>query len=204
MTMHRRPFDPCFPPPTARRRWLALAVGMAASIALGTAARAQNLNRPAVAAGAHVEIKWDDLVPKDWDPMKGISDPNLGMLGDTDPKVMEMMRRMREAWDNAPTVARLDGAAIKLPGYLVPLDESKAGIAEFLLVPYFGACIHTPPPPANQIVLVLPAKPLQGYRSMDTVWVRGTLRTARTGSPMGTSAYRLEAALVDRYVAPER
>ena len=109
---------------------------------LGSGKASAPAKAPAARPGAFREIRWDELVPKDWDPMKGISDPNLGMLGDTDPKVMEMMRRMREAWDNAPTVARLDGAAIKLPGYLVPLDESKAGIAEFLLVPYFLSLIH--------------------------------------------------------------
>ncbi|HOB95556.1 MAG TPA: DUF3299 domain-containing protein, partial [Aquabacterium sp.] len=70
------------------------------------------------------------------------------------------------------------------------------------LVPYFGACIHTPPPPANQIVLVVPAKPAGGFRSMDTVWVSGVLRTVRNNSPMGSSGYRLEAALVERYKAP--
>lgn len=188
-----------------RRAGLALAVSLLGPF--GVAVRAQpSPPKPAARpAGTHVEIKWDDLVPKGWDPMKGIGiDPNVGMLNDADPKVIEMMRKLREAWDNAPTVPALDGASIKLPGYLVPLDESKAGIAEFLLVPYFGACIHTPPPPANQIVLVVPAKPLQGFRSMDTVWVRGTLRTARAGSPMGTSAYRLEAALVDRYTGAEK
>ncbi|MBI3368016.1 MAG: DUF3299 domain-containing protein, partial [Burkholderiales bacterium] len=147
----------------------------------------------------------DDLVPKDWDPMKGIKDRNLfGALNDSDPKTQAMLQQMRESWDNAPTVAALEGTLIKLPGYLVPLDESKAGITEFLLVPYFGACIHTPPPPANQIVLVAPAKPLQGFQSMDTVWVSGRLRTTRSDSPMGASGYRLEAALIDRYKAPPR
>jgi len=188
----------------ARRRWLAASIGALAAAALAPSSLAQSPPAARPGAGPHVEIKWDDLVPKGWDPMKGVAgDPaSMGMLSDADPKVIEMMRRLREAWDNAPTVAALDGAAIKLPGYLVPLDESKAGIAEFLLVPYFGACIHTPPPPANQIVWVHPTKPLQGYRTMDTVWVRGTLRAARAGSPMGTAAYRLEAALVDRYTGP--
>ena len=184
-----------------RRGWLALAGGTVAALTLP--AWAQSAAKPA--AGAPVEIKWDDLVPKGWDPMAGVPNASaMGLLNDGDPKAQDMLNKLREAWDNAPTVAALDGTVIKLPGYLVPLDESKAGISEFLLVPYFGACVHTPPPPANQIVLVLPSKPLQGFRSMDTVWVRGTLRAARSGSPMGTSAYRLEAALVDRYTTPSR
>ena len=195
------------PPANTRRRLTTFVLGAAlvGAVAPGAFAQSSPAKPAARPTGTHVEIKWDDLVPKGWDPMKGLGlDPNVGMLNDADPKVQDLMRRLREVWDNAPVVTALDGASIKLPGYLVPLDESKAGLAEFLLVPYFGACIHTPPPPANQIVLVVPARPLQGFRSMDTVWVRGTLRTARSGSPMGTSAYRLEAALVDRYTGPEK
>jgi uncharacterized protein len=87
----------------------------------------------------------------------------------------------------------------------VPLDDAKSGLKEFLLVPYFGACIHTPPPPANQIVHVLTGtQPIKGFRSMDPVWVNGTLKTARQDSAMGNSAYRIEASSVERYVAPER
>jgi hypothetical protein len=103
-----------------------------------------------------------------------------------------------------PTEPELNNTRIKLPGYLVPLEEVAAGHTEFLLVPYFGACIHTPPPPANQIVLVVPAKPAGGFRSMDTVWVSGVLKTTRTNSPMGATGYRLESALVERYKPPAR
>jgi hypothetical protein len=89
-----------------------------------------------------------------------------------------------------------------LPGYVVPLEESAQGMKEFLLVPYFGACIHTPPPPANQIVHVFSAKPVEGFHSMDTVWVVGTLKTERAESDMGRSGYRIDAIAVERYVRP--
>jgi hypothetical protein len=154
---------------------------------------------------AYQEIGWDALVPKDWDPMKSFkSDPKAGMLSDSDPKVLEMMRQLREVWDNAPTTTALNGQAVKLPGYVVPLEEAKGELSEFLLVPYFGACIHTPPPPANQIVHVRPAKPVKGFKTMDTVWVSGTLNTSRQDSMMGVSGYALESALVQRYTEAAR
>ena len=80
----------------------------------------------------------------------------------------------------------------------MPLDESKAGMTEFLLVPYFGACIHTPPPPANQILHV---RPKQGakFRAMDTVWVTGKLQTLRNDSMMGVSGYHVTADSVTKY-----
>lgn len=190
----------------ARRQWLAHAgTGLAALLVADLAdaqAQAPAQAKPAAKAGEPVEIKWDDLVPKGWDPMKGMpaNAGNLAILGDGDPKAQDMYNKLREAWDNAPTVTALDGAAIKLPGYLVPLDESKVGITEFLLVPYFGACIHTPPPPANQIIHVLPKTAAKGLRSMDVVWIDGTLKTLRADSYMGASGYRMDAEAITPYV----
>ena len=185
-----------------RRQCLLAAAALAAS---PLTAHAQPLPKPG--PGGYTELRWEDLVPKGWDPVKqmrdqGINNPNA--LLDGDPKTLELMRRMRETWDNAPVETALDNTRVKLPGYLVPLEEDTVGMTEFLLVPYFGACVHTPPPPANQIVLVVPAKAAAGYRSMDTVWVSGVLRARRSDSPMGTSGYRLESALVERYKAPTR
>ena len=155
--------------------------------------------------GVIKETRWDDLVPKEWDPLKrfrNAADPS--MMNDSNPRVLEMMREMREAWDNAPTNAKMDGVAVKLPGYVVPLEEVKGELTEFLLVPYFGACIHTPPPPANQIVHVVASKPLKGLRMMDAIWASGTLRTQRENSVMGMSGYHLEGAVLERYTPPAR
>jgi hypothetical protein len=190
------------PHPHASRRGCLRA---AAALLAGTAlqALAQQPSRPSANSTGYTEIRWDDLVPKGWDPIKLMKDKGLNtsqaMLQDGDPKATAMMQQLREVFDNAPTEPALDNTRIKLPGYLVPLEEVAAGHTEFLLVPYFGACIHTPPPPANQIVLVVPAKPAAGFRSMDTVWVSGVLKTVRNNSAMGASGYRLEATLVERY-----
>jgi hypothetical protein len=114
-----------------------------------------------------------------------------------------MLERLRAIWDAAPTVPALDGAKVKLPGFVVPLDETADGLTSFLLVPYFGACIHTPPPPANQIVHVHTARPA-AVRTMDPVWVRGTLKLERGDTVQGTSGYRLDAVGVEPYVERAR
>jgi hypothetical protein len=156
------------------------------------------------ASAAFKEIQWDVLVPKGWDPTKRFRNSKLGMLSDSNPQVLQMMREMRETWDNAPTNSEMDGAAVKLPGYVIPLEEAKGELKEFLLVPYFGACIHTPPPPANQIVHVIAAKPVKGFRMMDAVWVSGTLKTFRQQSEMGMSGYNMDAVRVEPYVEKTR
>jgi hypothetical protein len=186
-----------------KKRHLILAATLTGALAIaGTLTTRATAAPPATAN--YREATWDELVPKDWDPTKRFRNSKLGMFSDADPRVLQMMREMRETWDNAPTNSAMDGAAVKLPGYVVPLDETKAGIKEFLLVPYFGACIHTPPPPANQIIHVIAAKPAKGLHMMDAVWVSGTLKTFRGDSVMGVSGYQMQAAQIDPYEPPKK
>jgi hypothetical protein len=149
-------------------------------------------------------ITWEALVPPDWDPFKDFKDLNFQMLDDGDPRASEMLKKMRQAWDNAPVNQALVGQVVRIPGFVVPLEDGKEGLKEFLLVPYFGACIHSPPPPANQIIHVLPNPPVKGVRSMDTVWISGKLTTGKTDSYMGASSYRIEATQVAPYTEPAR
>lgn len=43
---------------------------------------------------------------------------------------------------------------VTIPGFVVPLEMDGMLTTQFLLVPIAGACIHTPPPPANQTIIV--------------------------------------------------
>jgi len=70
----------------------------------------------------------------------------------------------------------LDGQKIRMPGYALPLEFVEAGVQEFLLVPYVGACIHAPPPPPNQMVLVKLNQTYKLESLYDPVWVTGVLR----------------------------
>ena len=173
--------------------------GPNAAEARGTEAAA--VGKSATATPPFREIKWEDLIPKGWDPTKQFRNRNLASRSDADPRAQMLFQEMREVWDNAPTVDSLEGATVKLPGYVVPLEETRGELKEFLLVPYFGACIHTPPPPANQIVFIVSPKGAK-FHTMETVWVSGTLHTSRQASYMGSSGYRIDAASVERYSTP--
>lgn len=168
--------------------------------AAAPAAAAKPAAKPApVFVGPYRVINWDELVPAGWDPMKEFKDFDMNALNDSDVRALRMLKRMREVWDNAPANTALEGQSVRLPGFVVPLEETKDGVKEFLLVPYFGACIHSPPPPSNQIVHVLPQTAAKGLRSMDAVWISGVMRQTRTDSYMGASSYRIEAKLVEPY-----
>jgi hypothetical protein len=166
---------------------------------LGGTKAAPATKAPATKPAPFKTITWDELVPKDWDPMAGFKGIDMNLLQDGDPRANEMMKKLREVWDNAPTNPTLVGQAVRIPGFVVPLEETKDGVKEFLLVPYFGACIHSPPPPANQIIHVLPKSPAKSVKSMDAVWITGTLATLKTESYMGAASYRIDATGVEPY-----
>ena len=80
--------------------------------------------------------------------------------------------------NNSRLVQDLDGKNVRIPGYVLPTEFSGDKVVEFLLVPYVGACVHTPPPPANQMVHV---KVDEGFASeglFAPVWVTGQIKTA--------------------------
>jgi uncharacterized protein len=117
----------------------------------------------------------------------------------------EIARRKRAAM-NAVNPA-LDGKSVRIPGYVLPLEYSGKKVTEFLLVPWVGACIHTPPPEANQIVYVKPDQAFDIDGMFQAVWVTGRIRTTSStrsvnivdGSSDVAVGYALRADKVERY-----
>lgn len=150
-------------------------------------------------AAEYPEIEWDALMPADWDPLAIFQDLDIDALDDADPRAIEALETLRAAWDDAPTNDALSGTAARIAGFLVPLDWEAESFREFLLVPYFGACIHTPPPPANQIIHVIADPPVTGQGMMEAIWVEGRFEIAASETEMGRSGYRMYAHGVTRY-----
>ncbi len=99
---------------------------------------------------------------------------------------------------SAQTVTALDGTKILLGGYPVPLETNEQGrFIEFFLVPYPGACIHVPPPPPNQIVLIRYAKGIDLADIYQPLWVEGTLRVEVSSNQLADSAYTITAQRVE-------
>jgi hypothetical protein len=153
------------------------------------------------ATPSYREVEWIELVPDSWHPEEIFGEIDPDGLSDNDPRAIEALRALEEAWKNAPTDPKFQGQRIKIPGYVAPLDwDNDDHLKEFLLVPYFGACIHVPPPPANQIIYVVARKELKGIRAMDTVWIYGELAVEKNDSGvMGTSGYSMRPDKVELY-----
>jgi hypothetical protein len=121
----------------------------------------------------------------------------------------ERLARERELQTKG-AVQELSGKPVMLAGYMLPLDYKGDKVSEFLLVPWVGACIHTPPPPPNQIVHVKPAEPVEAKGSFAPVWISGTLvvqagrRSLQMsdGSAPVDSGYSMSGAAVRPYEKP--
>ena len=177
------------------------AAGRAASGAYEVGQRLAPAAQPVQVESGYREITWDDLMPADWDPMALLDKLDMGTLQDSDPQATKALAEIRKAWDAAPVVPALMSQRIRIPGFLVRLEGDRVGITEFLLVPYFGACVHVPPPPSNQVILVTPAEPVPPDQNMQAVWVSGVMTVAAVETGMGSAGYRIEAQEVTPYTS---
>ena len=147
------------------------------------------------------ELEWDTLIPADYRPDKIMGQfGDINDLDDNDPRTQKILQELEALWNEAPIVESLDGKRVKLPGFVVPLEGDGVKLSEFLLVPYYGACIHVPPPPANQTVYVKVSEGDAKIRhAFDTVWVIGTLSAKSFDSDLATAGYQIQADEVTPY-----
>ena len=146
--------------------------------------------KPRPPSGDFEDITWDMLLPEGWSVEKVLENLNLDALGDNDPKAREAMKKIREMWDNAPANPKFDKRRVSIAGFVVPLDGEREKTREFLLVPYFGACIHAPAPPANQVIHVK-VKAGNTVTLSPASLISGTIRTVRTGTKMAVTGYEM-------------
>lgn len=170
-------------PPLSRRRLLASAAAAAALAPL-----------TARAAAEAQEIEWNDLIPRsgdgeDFGEMRAI----MGIIehGELSTGFTQEL--------NAEVTTEFNGKRVRLPGFMVPLDFEGTGVTNFLLVPYVGACIHVPPPPPNQIVMVRSGTPYETEGFFEAVWVSGTFSTMALATELAEIGYVMEADRVWPY-----
>lgn len=155
---------------------------------------------PALMAEQAKVIKWIELMPEDWNPnsvFDQYSDEEFAALSDEE--FFELQEQAKAMLEAAPTVDALDGKTVKIPGFVLPLEFENTSISEFLLVPYFGACVHTPPPPANQIIHGKLDQQFNLQELFEPVWITGKLRTARSSTELGETGVSLTQQIESGY-----
>ncbi|MEM0953414.1 MAG: DUF3299 domain-containing protein [Pseudomonadota bacterium] len=160
------------------------------------------------------EIEWIELIPEE--VLEILMNPPETLMNIADGSELDKLpseggdsavygmgaeaQRYEEALQSTEVKAEFDGERVKIPGFIVPLafDETRM-ISEFFLVPYFGACLHSPPPPPNQII----HSKFDGGISLDDIyepfWLEGTLSVGMEATDIGTAAYKIAVDRVLRY-----
>lgn len=157
------------------------------AIVLGASA----LACPAVAKTKAEEIQWEDLIPPGVPYSEIIGEGDMDVQNDTWAPIYD---------ENGTKLnAALDGRRVKMPGYIVPFDMTADGVKDFILAPYLGACIHVPPPPANQLVLVSANEVWPAEKMLDAVWVSGLMRIQLQSTELGQTGYGITDAELELY-----
>ncbi|MFK7874759.1 MAG: DUF3299 domain-containing protein [Paracoccaceae bacterium] len=139
----------------------------------------------------YIDLEWTDLIPEG----QPIIPPVIQDLIQHDgPPSMSSEQPpsygVRTDWN---------GAVVRLPGFIVPIDYSGTGVTAFILVPFVGACVHVPPPPANQLVFVTTQKPYESSGLFEPVNVIGMFGTASTSTQLADIAYALSADHIEPF-----
>lgn len=132
------------------------------------------------------ELDWLELMPAD--ELEALQQaPMISHEGTFEPLQQGSFR----------TVEAMDGVKGKIPGYIVPVETDADGqLTEFFLVPYFGACIHVPPPPPNQIIHGRLAEGVEMTDIYAAYWIEGTLKAERFENDVAATAYVMDVARV--------
>lgn len=181
----------------ARLRAALLAVGLA----LMAVAEPQAAQSPR-------DLKWAQLVPpqavkkpKELKPFFGQRDDaadTQSLADDAPPPAYipegKWMSRARKQRGGPPAlVTEFDGQRVRIGGYVVPLDFEATSVTEFLLVPFVGACIHVPPPPANQIIYVKTTEGFKVTDLFDPVYVTGKMEAKIASTGLAEAGYTIDA-----------
>lgn len=148
-------------------------------------------------SGEITELQWEDLIPEGFipaaNPLDTMSTEQIDKLFNGSEASLQRIEEIEEMLAYAPTDKSLNGKLVKIPGYIVPLDfDGQTQMNEFLIVPYFGACIHSPPPPANQVVHATTNELVTVEDPYAPVWAIGILSSETSKSDLAEAGYLLK------------
>jgi hypothetical protein len=157
-------------------------------------------------------IEWIQLMPED--DLEALLNPPELILGIEDGSAEDSLDSFKQnafederalAFQQALTSTRViesfQDEPILIPGYIVPLETNEQQlVTEFFIVPYFGACLHMPPPPPNQIIHAKHKQGVELVNLYDPFWFEGILKIELNEKMLGTSAYSLQLANVIKFM----
>lgn len=160
---------------------------------------------------AFTEIEWTDLMPKE--DFEALSNPPayLNEIEDGSPEDQISNQvsnaiasaaddRYQQALVSTKVVPEMDGKAIRIPGFIVPFEfDDNQKVTQFFLVPFFGACIHVPPPPPNQVIHVTSPEGIKAKELYNPFWISGVVKTVYTANELASATYSMELQYIEMY-----
>lgn len=148
-------------------------------------------------------VQWEDLIPTGASGAELMArfEEEIASVEPGSPEADQLYEAIQAEFDPAAVNTELDGQKLRLAGFVAPLTYEDDIVTEFLLVPTFGACIHVPPPPPNQTIMVSVDKEngLTLKESWGAVWVEGTMILEAGTSDLGETSYRIVDATTGEY-----
>ena len=156
----------------------------------------------ALAARGVREVGWEELMPEgEEERLAQLYQQQMTMLYSGGPIAEGSAADQMIQIGTFNTVKELNETKVRIPGYTVPFEYgANAEISEFLLVPYYGACLHAPPPPPNQTVFAMTDEPIKLRNLAQAVWIEGTIYTQTQESELADAAYTIRVDRVETYV----
>ena len=136
-------------------------------------------------------LTWEDLAPEDGILMEDSAGFNFASRGSLPTGFFQPFASY--------LTTDYNGKRIKLDGFMLPIDFDSSGVKTFLLVPYVGACIHVPPPPPNQLVLVRSDPPYESNDLFAAISVTGILNTETVSTDFADTGYTMQADTIDMF-----
>ncbi|MEL7101091.1 MAG: DUF3299 domain-containing protein [Pseudomonadota bacterium] len=147
------------------------------------------------------EIGWEELMPEgEEERLAQLYQQQMALLYSGGPIAEGSAADQMIQIGTFNTVKELNETKVRIPGYTVPFEYgANAEITEFLLVPYYGACLHAPPPPPNQTVFAMTDEPIKLRNLAQAVWIEGTMYTQTQESELADAAYTIRVEKVETY-----
>jgi hypothetical protein len=145
------------------------------------------------------QLDWEQLMPADYSLDGFFDDRDIDAWDDLDPKTTLLMDELQQVLQSAPIVPEMDGKMVRIPGFVVPVEGENQNVYKFFLVPYFGACIHVPPPPSNQIIYADYEPGVKLESLYDAVWLTGKLTTKTFSHELASSGYTMDVYRIEPY-----
>lgn len=137
-----------------------------------------------------IDLDWADLLPEGQTPIPRVVQSLIEHDGPDLSSQQPASTGVRSDWN---------GMIVRLPGFIVPIESVGTAVTTFVLVPYVGACIHVPPPPANQLVFVTSETPYESGGLYAPVNVTGMFGVSAMSTHLAQIGYALSAEKIEPF-----